>query len=455
MQISPTLRRSLIGLSLLTALLFAAFLWLRPLLNIGAGYAAKHACSCHFMQGRDLAEIKEQDLNFSVLGWVSLEADENDLRSSFFGLVSRRARFRKGIGCTLINDDTQPLASVTPAAGADAGASTGSERRVTNPAALRAALDYAMAPQPGGGTRGIVIMKDGQIIAEDYAPGFDENSLQLGWSMTKTLTAMAVGAAFTPPTAPATAPQTVVAQKQLFPEVWTDATRQEISLADLLHMNSGLAWNEAYGSLSDATIMLHEHADMAKYAYDVPAVAPRATVWNYSSGTTNVLAELIERETPTQTTYTFMHQLLRPVAPSLMIEPSQAGLPVGSSYGWATARDWARLGQFMLQDGVWEGDTLLPPGWIDWMRQPAAGSEGTYGGQLWLPGPDMPDLPADAYMMRGFQDQRVFILPSEQLVIARLAHEEDQVMDFAGMVERIRAAIAEMPPQQSAPASQE
>ena len=105
-----------------------------------------------------------------------------------------------------------------------------------------------------------------------------------------------------------------------------------------------------------------------------------------------------------------------------------------------STRDWANLGQFMLQDGVWEGDTLLPPGWIDYMRQPAAGSEGVYGAQLWLPGPETPSLPEDAFMMRGFQDQRVFVIPSLQLVIARLGHGEDKATDFEGLISRILAA---------------
>lgn len=448
MQFTPARRRWLAGLTLVSILLIAAFLWLRPLLNIGAGYAAKHACSCHFMQGRTLEDIKINDLNFSVLGWASLEAESNDIHASFFGLVPRRASYRAGIGCSLINDGAQPLADL----GAVAGAEKVEGARVDNPAALRAALDFAMAPQPGGGTRGIVVLKNGNIIAEEYAPGFDQNTPLLGWSMTKTLTAMALGAALSPATAPAAAPpETLVTRNKLFPEVWADSARQQITIADLLQMNSGLAWNEAYGSLSDATIMLHEHADMAKYAYEAPAIAPHGSLWNYSSGTTNILAELIERETPNTTTHAFMHALFNKVAPSLRIEPSQAGLPVGSSYGWATARDWARLGQLMLQDGVWQGDTLIPPGWIDWMRQPATGSEQTYGGQLWLPGPDMPGLPKDAYMMRGFQDQRVIIIPSEQLVIARLAHEQDKVMDFAGMTEKIRAGMRALTPQQGVP----
>jgi CubicO group peptidase (beta-lactamase class C family) len=91
----------------------------------------------------------------------------------------------------------------------------------------------------------------------------------------------------------------------------------------------------------------------------------------------------------------------------------------------------------MLQDGIWEGDTLLFPGWVDYLREPAVGSEGTYGAQTWLPGPDMPSLPKDAFMMRGFQDQRVFIIPSRQLVIVRLGHGVDKSTDFEGLVSRL------------------
>lgn len=435
MHISPILRRVLVLVTLLLVLFFAAFLWYRPLLNIGTGYAAKHACSCHFLQGRALDEISEHDLNFSVLGLVSLETRGKEVSGSFFGLVSRRAVYRAGVGCTLINDEKSSLAEVP---GAAAGAKKVEGAVVAGPAALNVALDFGMTPLPGGGARGIVVMQDGEIIAERYAAGYDQNTLLLGWSMTKTLTGMVLGHAFqrTSP-APAAPPEELTARNHLFPEVWTDSARQQITLANLLHMNSGLAWNEGYGSLTDATIMLHEHPDMALYAYSAPAIAPRNTVWNYSSGTTNIIAEIIDEELADESFVSLYHDLYKDIAPSLLIEPSQAGLPVGSSYGWATGRDWARLGQFMLQDGVWNGDTLLYPGWIDYLREPAAGSEGVYGGQTWLPGPDMPSLPEDAYMMRGFQDQRVFIVPSRRLVIARLGHGVDKRADFDGLVSRI------------------
>jgi len=466
---SPTLRRSVIGLILLATLLFAAFLWLRPLLNIGGGYAAKHACSCHFLQGRELAEISEHDLNFSVLGFYGLEAKDKSVHSSFFGLVKREARYREGIGCTLVNDERKPLLKVQAAS---AGAKTDSPATiVAELPTLASALDFGMQPVPGGGARGLIVMQNGRIIGERYAAGYDENSLLLGWSMTKTLTGMLVGSLpaherseqsrlsrLPSPLdleanskSPAEKPrsdrgrgrgfQHLLTRKNLYPH-WSADARANISLADLLHMNSGLGWNEAYGSISDATIMLHEQPEMAAFAAGMPALKAPEDEWAYSSGSTNILMDLHHRRLPEgQSIQQEIYDVFGQIAPSLIIEPDQSGLPVGSSYGWATGQDWARLGQFMLQGGAWNGDTILYPGWIDWMRQPAAGSDGTYGGQLWLPGPDMPSLPKDAYMMRGFQDQRVFVIPSRQLVIARLGHGEDKVTDFDTLVKQILESV--------------
>ena len=445
MTLSPSLRRWSVALSLLFALLLAGFLWVRPLLNIGAGYAAKHACSCHFLQGRGLDDVRRHDLNFSVLGWVSLAVADDGVDASFLGLTPRRAVYRPGVGCTLLNAADQPLAEVAaaiPFSGADAGAGQGQSAVVVGPPALREALAFGMQPVPGGGARGLVVLHGGRLIAERYAPGYGPGTPLLGWSMTKTLTALTLGYQLQRSAGGDTVDVArAVGRDHLFPLVWTDSARQAITVADLLHMNSGLAWNEAYGSLSDATIMLHEHADMAAYARAAPAVAPAGEVWNYSSGTTNILAGLIDAADDATNFSGLYRALFRDVAPSLLIEPSQAGLPVGSSYGWATARDWARLGQFMLQDGVWNGDTLLPPGWVDYLTRPAAGSDGTYGGQTWLPGPDTPSLPAGSYMMRGFQDQRVFIVPGRDLVLVRLGHNDDKAADFDRLIAAVLAAV--------------
>ena len=426
------------GITLLAVLLFSAFLWLKPLLNIGGGYAAKHACSCHFLQGRSLDEISENDLNFSVLGQFDLELQDRSVRSSFFGLAHRRAAFLGARGCVLVNDEELPLPTADmPPAKIEVASPLSSAPSNT----FDAALDFGMQPVPGGGARGIVILKDGQLVAERYADGFGPDTPLLGWSMTKTLTGMAVGAYLGRRDTTHTAADLNPAGKEgLFPELWRDK-RSQITLADLLHMNSGLEWNEGYGSITDATVMLHEKANFARFAQRHQLAEPPGTVWNYSSGTTNMLMDYLQEKLGgNDSLYTFLTQLYGPVAPSLIIEPDQSGRPVGSSYGWATARDWARLGQLMLQDGVWNGRRLLPRDWIDYMREPAAGSEGIYGAQLWLPGPDTPSLPTSAYMMRGFQDQRVFILPDRRLVIARLGHGKDKVTDFDGLIRRILEA---------------
>jgi CubicO group peptidase (beta-lactamase class C family) len=444
-----TYRRLLVLSCLLVLIFISAFLWFRPLINVGSGYAAKHGCSCHYLQGRSLEDISEKDLNFSVLSWFTLRAFDGGVEARLAGLVPRRAYFFPGIGCTLDSRGDRDFTAL--ALDASTGAVNVQDAGLPpdyggfDRDKLSEALDFGMAPVPGGGARGIVVLQDGKLAGERYAEGFDRDTRLLGWSMTKTLTALAMGASLHDRhlKAPALAPniEEYVEEDALFPEIWTDA-RKNISRESLLRMNSGLGWNEAYGGLSDATIMLHEQPDMAAYQVGMPAVVPPKENWVYSSGTTNTLMELLRRERGgTAELYHFLYDsLFHQISPSLLIEPDQSGRPVGSSYGWATARDWARLGQFMLQDGVWEGDTLLPAGWVDYLRQPAEGSEGDYGGQTWLKGPDMPSLPEEAFMMRGFQDQRVFILPKERIVVARLGHNDDKVADFDGLINRILAA---------------
>ena len=443
---SSTSRRRFFAIVVLSLLLlFAGFLWVRPLLNIGAGYAAKHACSCHYLQGRGLDEIRAHDLNFSVLGMTQLSPGKNEVRASFFGLVPRRAVYRPGVGCTLINDDLLPLAAYGKGVGAKPAVRSDSVLPPTTLPQLKAAVGLAMRPVPGGGAHAVVILQNGRIVGERYAEGFTKDTPLLGWSMTKSLTGMAWGS-YRPPGPGQTNEEVIdelVNRDNLYDEWATDA-RANVEVGELLRMHSGLGWNEAYGSLSDATIMLHEHADMSAYAAGMPALEPPAEAWVYSSGTTNVLVDLLERDLPSgKRIESLLETLYGRVAPTLLIEPDQSGSPVGSSYGWATARDWARLGQFMLQGGVWEGDTLLQPGWVDYMREPATGSDGSYGAQLWLKGPDTPALPDDAFMMRGFQDQRVIVIPSHQVVIARLGHNDDKQADFNALIEAVLRALPE------------
>ena len=125
----------------------------------------------------------------------------------------------------------------------------------------------------------------------------------------------------------------------------------------------------------------------------------------------------------------------------MIIETDAAGNFVGSSYGYATARDWARFGLLYYKDGVWKGDTILPRGWVGYTTTQAVASKGEYGAQFWLnKSKKLPDAPQDLYSCNGHRGQRVFIIPSRKLVVVRLGFSEDG-FDQNEFIKGILAAI--------------
>jgi len=214
--------------------------------------------------------------------------------------------------------------------------------------------------------------------------------------------------------------------------------REKIRLKDLLAMSSGLQWNEAYGAVSDVTSMLYLQPDMAGFARSPPLAHPPGEEWLYSSGTAVILSRIAQEAlaqgaAQTQELTTFIKaRLFNPIGiTTATIEADEHGTLVGSSYMYATARDWARYGLFLLQDGVWQGEELLPPGYVTMMATPVDASRGQYGmGQTWLWGSDAvtpgenPDaafgIPPDAFWMSGHDGQSICIIKSRQLVIVRL-----------------------------------
>jgi CubicO group peptidase (beta-lactamase class C family) len=432
--------------SIVLAILLAGGYWyVQPLLKVGAGYAAKMACSCHYLQGRSLENIKAEDLSFSALKLIKLTHDQaqDEVEASFFGIITQRAKYIKGRGCVLIADENAPLPPKVPTP-ALASIVTPLPTYDTlpqglNPDALAQAVTNAFAPLPGGGTRGVVVLYDGHLVEEQYAAGFTEATPLLGWSMTKSVTNALVGIMVKNG-------QLALLQDHLFPE-WEEDERAKITLADLLHMNSGREWNEAYGGVSDATKMLYTQPDMAAYARAQPLAFEPNTTWEYASGTTNLLSDLIRRTLGNDQAYRSLlrDSLFHPIGMhSALIETDQSGTFVGSSYGWATARDWARFGQLYLQDGQWDGYPILPAGWVDFSREVAAGSEGIYGAQVWLPEPEeLTDVPEDLFMFRGFQDQRIVMIPSRKVVMVRLGMNEDKTFALDQFIHEVLAALPE------------
>ncbi len=195
-------------------------------------------------------------------------------------------------------------------------------------------------------------------------------------------------------------------------------------------MTSGLAFNEDYGDpQQDVTYMLLQVGDTAGYAADKPLQDQPGRTWHYSSGTTNIISAILRRIVGDASYQTFPRRaLFEPLGMrSTVIEPDAAGTFVGSSFMYATARDWAKLGQLYLQDGVWNGRRLLPEGWVRYTTKPAPHApDGVYGAHFWLKIPpeyrssDDLALPDDAFHAVGHEGQFLTIIPSQRLVIVRL-----------------------------------
>jgi CubicO group peptidase (beta-lactamase class C family) len=308
----------------------------------------------------------------------------------------------------------------TPRAG-DSGAPWPDGDLVSTDPRLARLLGDAMLAGPG--MRAIVIVHGGRIVGERYAPGFSAATPLIGWSMTKSVTAGLIGLLVED------GRLTLAQAAGWAPAAGDDRSR--ITIADLLAMSSGLHFEENYGAVSDVTRMLYLERDMAAFARSKPLDHPPGTVWQYSTGTTVILSRIVADTTGDAVAFA-RRRLFEPLGmTSAIIEADAHGTPVGSSYMYAVPRDWARYAQFLLQEGVWHGKALLPPGYVRMMRSPVASSDAQYGqGQVWLSGPESAtpgedadkvySMPADAFWMQGFDGQSTTIVPSHDLVVLRM-----------------------------------
>ena len=449
------MKKILYTLLALVIILATAFYFLvYPKLIIVSGYAAKNMCSCVFVAGMKPDKVRQEDLNFDIIGLADVLVDSvrKSVTASVFGLAPKTAYYQGPTGCALVN--RMPAQAAYRYRGnwhipyydslanwfeyIDTIEYLSSAQQQRLQAAVARAFEEDDPQQPRKNTRAALVLYKGQLVAEQYAPGFDKDSRLMGWSMTKSLTASALSLLIKNGRLDPDAPTGIAA--------WQQDERQQITWKHLLHMNSGLRWQEVYDQVSDAVIMLFDSDSIGAYAMQMPSEYRPNTHWEYSSGTTNILATAMRRYFPDNDSYVrFPYDSLfyRIGMYSLVIETDASGAFVGSSYGWATARDWARIGQLYLQQGNWAGEQLLDSAWVDFVQQPAPNAQGIYGGHFWLnQGGRFPDLPADLYSLDGFQGQKVFIIPSKELVIVRLGltyHEPD--FDFNEWVKGIIDAV--------------
>lgn len=311
-------------------------------------------------------------------------------------------------------------------------------------------------PAEQGMSLAMVVMHHGEVVAERYgtqpetdfgqAVDLDAESTLISWSMAKSITHAAVGLLFDEGRIHLDAPAPVAA--------WKGTSKEQIRIIDLLEMRPGLEFIEDYvdGDVSHCIAMLFGEgaADHAAYAAALPATHEPGTVWNYSSGTTNILARIIgdivgggrdgvER---------FLSERLFGPAQMSSATPKfdDAGTFVGSSYVYATARDFARFGELYRHDGVTErGDRILPIGWAEHGRTAVAhdptddlelGFE--YGRHWWM----WPQY-QDSMAAHGFEGQFIVVVPDRELTVVHLGKTDSSVRRH--LVEGLDALIADVP----------
>ena len=418
-----------------------------PKLNLISGFASKNMASSVFIAHRTPESITENDNNIPLVKLADVSVGDKSATGSVYGLMERKSIYREGLGCVLINDDfDQTKAYLKPNRFTSKdtlpfpygnNGTIDSIFKNVNYEKLTAAIENSFSEPEIKKTRTVLVSYKNIIIAEKYAEGFDENTPILGWSMTKSIISTLYGILQYKDKIDINEPAPIAS--------WQNDERKNITINNLLRMQSGLAWDEDYSSISDVTKMLFLDTDMTKAQEEKQAVAKPTEIWNYSSGTSNLLSGILRSQFKTDQEYLdFPYKALidKIGMNSMLLEADMAGNYVGSSYAWATTRDWAKFGILYLNKGNWNGVQLFDENWVNYITTPTKNSNGTYGGHFWLNAEGKyPDIPRDLFSANGFQGQRVFIIPSKDLVIVRTGLAEEPEFNINTFLSEIISAI--------------
>jgi CubicO group peptidase (beta-lactamase class C family) len=421
-----------------------------------AGMASKTMCSCVYVTGRTPESVRQQELQvFPGLSSSEINLNNNDstVEATIFWKTSK-AIFRKGVGCTLLGERSEeevraqeinlagrPNINQDSVAWPSGNLTKDTVIAGVNYEQINKAIDNAFIDKDSENpvfTHGIVVVYDGQIIGEKYAEGFDKNSRLMGWSMTKSITGTLIGLLVKDGRLKKEDPAPV--------KEWQNDERRNITLNNLLQASSGLQWSETYfNPWADFHNMFIRSDDKGAYAASLPLKHEAGSHFEYSSGTTNILQKIIRETVGDDEYYRFPYErLFYPIGMnSAYLEVDASGTFVGSSYCFATARDWARLGMLYQQNGIWNGEQILPEGWVSYATTPStAAPMREYGAQIWLnqgnpnnpAETELPGLPSEAYFFRGFEKNFVAVVPSKKLVVVRLGVTHNSNFDLAALV---------------------
>ncbi len=439
------------GVLVVLALAIAIF---RPdhALHVASGLAAQLVCSATFVSGLDPDKTFTETVRpmTSIAGpLLRYEVDRRAMtvNASVLGILAAKAIFHPGYGCRLEYHDSIQAPPALPETAPRPELATVE----TTDADLRAVLDRAFAEEkdrPPRAIKAVVIVREGRIVAERYAAGYGPQTPLPSFSVAKSVTNALLGILVRQGKLKVEAPASVAA--------WhgPNDPRAAITLDNLLRMASGLDLEESNSGFDPVSRMLYLENDMAAFAEAGKLSVAPGTAWDYTSADTLILADIIHKAIGGgQADYLRFarSELFVPVGMRhVTMEFDGVGTQVSSTGMLAPARDWARFGQLFLNDGIApNGARVLPEGWVAYSKRSTVGS--TYGAGFWTNDGSSEfaadrigaGMPADAFFASGNLGQRIYIVPSERLVVVRfgVTHRPPD-FDIVGDLHLLRDAIA-------------
>ena len=457
------MRLGFIVTGVLAILIAGLFVFMSPrlLIQIASGSVSQNVCTKTFASGISPQEVYAQDIRpepgIGLIDWAlhfDVDRSRQEVRTTVFGAFASRSVFRDGFGCVLRHDGDAPLQAVTVEAAAEVPALlseiSGPDLVAAINPGVKAAVDSAFV-EPASGprrwTQAVVVVHDGRVIGERYAPGYGVDTPLLSHSIAKSVVNALVGIL-------AREGKISIAGAAPLSGWQSDGDAGDKATVDhLLRMSSGLPLDEGKGP-GLAQRMWFVEADTTKFAASTPLTAQPGTRWAYSNLGYALLSRTVRKAITGDERAIAVFAQRELFAPLGMrhafMEFDAAGTPAGSNAMLATAREWAKFGQLYLNDGVVGGRRILPEGWVAYSRKPTLDTG--YGAGFWLNSATtlnpwgrpwgLPGAPSEAYFARGYLGQYIVIVPSEHLVVVRFGSSHAPGGDPEGVGALVHDVIA-------------
>lgn len=425
--------------------------------HVATGLTSHQLCSATFVSGLDPEVIRREAIDPDLgpahfLVRHKVDRTNRAVTASLVGFAPSRAVHRGAAGCLVLRGAAPPPTPVRPAGPVAPPLETAAKSP-----AIEAALDRAFAEPARPAlrqTKAVVILHQGRIVGERYAAGYGVDTPITGWSMTKSVTNALLGVLVAQGKVSVQGPAPVAA--------WAAPSdlRHAISVDNLLRMTSGLAVGQSltaspWSAFDPSARMLFAERDKAGAAVAASLKAAPGTDWTYADASTLILSRILRDQAggDQDALLAFAHRDLfdRLGLEHATLELDATGTPLGSTHMWASARDWARLGQLYLDDGKVGGEQILPKGWADYSARPTPGSEAVgYGAGFWTNRGSGEGsrrriawgMPADAFMARGHHGQYVIVVPSAGVVVVRLGTTPTPTSDMETVARLVGEVIA-------------